>query len=575
MSLSYHLAAKDSHAHLFALTLNIPNPNPLGQVLSLPNWIAGSYLIRDFCKNVVSIRASGAGENLSVKKLDKHHWIVQPHEGEITLEYEVYAFDLSVRSAYLDGDRAFFNGSSVFLLPLGLEQESCRLTIEKPNEYWQIATGLKALSALEFEAEDYQALIDYPVEIANLCTAEFELKGIQHSLALSGTHQADTSRLERDLSKICQHHLDFFSEAPFDEYHFLTLVRTQGYGGLEHRNSCSLICSRKDLPVVGESGVRQDYAKFLALCSHEYFHAWWVKTIKPSSFHQLDFSRENYTEQLWIYEGFTSYYDELSLLRTKLISPEVYLDLLAQTMTRVQKSRGRHLQSLAESSYDAWTRFYQQDENAPNAIVSYYTKGALLALVLDIEIRRRTKDQNTLDDILQYIWQHYQQQGTENSTVQQVVEQLTKTDFSEFFADYLYDTKELPLTQVLSYVGVECKFSHKKSDLSNFGIHSKEQAGQIIITQVLHQSCAHHSGLYVGDKIITANQVALKQQQFIELVDTLEPGQVLTLGVLRDKVLREIRVEFFSSEPTYCQLSIASDMDADTQQRQQQWFYNA
>ncbi|MBT6752279.1 MAG: M61 family metallopeptidase, partial [Candidatus Thioglobus sp.] len=373
MAIKYKITPKNLHAHVFEVELILQNPNPLGQVFSLPSWIPGSYLVRDFAKNIVSIQAHGAGQLIPIKKLDKNHWITSPCSDEITLSYEVYAFDLSVRSAYLTNERAFFNGTSVFLLPLGFEAEKCELCIVPAQSSqtlgeWSCATGLKKVAELNFEAPNYQDLVDHPVEMADFTLFDFQVAGVEHQMAITGVHNTDIARLKQDLKTICNHHVGFFNnDTPFDDYLFLTLVKTKGYGGLEHKNSTSLICSRKELPTPKLVDINKDYTRFLALCSHEYFHAWWVKTIKPASFFELDLSRENYTEQLWIFEGFTSYYDELSLLRTKLLTPEQYLDLFAQTITRVQKSKGRLTQSLAQSSYDAWTKFYQQDENAPNA----------------------------------------------------------------------------------------------------------------------------------------------------------------------------------------------------------------
>ena len=571
MSLSYQLSVKDHHAHLFAVELILDNPNPLGQVFSLPNWIPGSYLIRDFSKHIVSMYASSQGQAVGIKKLDKNHWIAQPCDGPITLSYEVYAFDLSVRSAYVDIDRGFFNGSSVFLLPLGQEQQPCDVSVQIPDG-WEIATTLTP-AAQGFSAKNYAELIDHPVEMAKLDWLRFTVNDTRHSMAISGSHQADLDRLSEDLTRICQHHVGFFGDMPFDQYLFLTLVRTQGYGGLEHGKSTSLICSRKDLPEMGAQGVSKDYAKFLALCSHEYFHAWWVKTIKPSNFHHLDLNTENYTHQLWVYEGFTSYYDELSLLRSQLITPEAYLDLFAQSISRVQRAKGRLLQSLSESSYDAWTRFYQQDENAPNAIVSYYAKGALLSFVLDIELRKRSNDQHTLDDVLKYIWQHYQATGTEDNTVEKLCAQLTGTDFSEFFQNYVEDTTELPLIEAFDYVGIDCQFTHKADDLSEIGISHKAVEGRSVITQVLNQSCAHQAGLYVGDVIVAIDQIKVEHQALNGTVKALKPGQVITISVLRDDSLRDLSLTVAASEPTACVLTPKSELDTQTQQRQTQWFY--
>ena len=578
----YRITPKDLHAHIFHVEIKLENANPLGQVFSLPNWVPGSYLLRDFAKHIVSISAYSGEQAVILKKLDKNHWIAHPGYAILTIAYDIYAFDLSVRCAYLSKQRAFFNGSSVFLQAVGFEQLPCELRIDYPIannlSKWGCATTLKAVSKhKDFEvyaADNYQDLIDNPVEMADFTRFEFALNNIPHTMTISGQHTTDISRLKADLLKICQHHIDFFGSCvPFDEYLFLTLVSSKDYGGLEHKKSSSLICSTKQLPTLDRVDIDPDYSRFLSLCSHEYFHAWWMKTIKPACFHQLDLNTENYTEQLWIFEGFTSYYDELSLLRTKILSATQYLTLFAQTATKVQKCAGRHKQSLAESSFDAWTKFYQQDENASNAIVSYYTKGALLAFVLDIEIRKRTDDNKSLDNVLRLIYQQYQQTGLENDTVQKVVEHLTQSNFTEFFDAYLYGVAELPLKAAFDYVGIDLQFVHKQNDLSKFGIAISKNAEYATVREVFDKTCAQTAGLYVADKIthidsskISANDLAVK-------IDSYAKNSTIQLDILRDELPLKLSATITDSAKTHCTLSINNNPNPQTLYRQQQWFY--
>ncbi len=585
MTLKYSITPENIHAHLFNIELTIDIPNPLGQVFSLPNWIPGSYLIRDFSKNIISINANSCGEDVLIKKLDKNHWITHPCEDELTLRYTVYAFDLSVRSAYLSSERAFFNGSSVFLKPLGFDNDSCELVVNYPINQeiqgsWDCATTLSLKSKNSkreiYSAKNYQDLIDHPVEMADFTRFEFKANSVNHAMTITGEHSTDIARLRADLISICEHHIDFFDkDVPFDEYLFLTLVRTKGYGGLEHQSSTSLICSRDDLPIQGNSEIGKKYIRFLALCSHEYFHAWWIKVIKPAGFHQLELNRENYTEQLWIFEGFTSYYDELSLLRANILSIEQYLTLFAQSITKLQKTSGRFKQSLAQSSFDAWTKFYQQDENAPNAIVSYYTKGALLAFVLDIEIRKCSDDKYCLDDVLKYIWKNYQSSGLEDNTVQDIVNKLTESDFSDFFNDYLYDVKDLPLLEAFNYVGIDCSFSNKKDELSGFGISIKDNSGFACVTHVLDDTCAQKSGLYVGDKITTIDNVKIQYKELTKAINKQSVDSTIELGILRDELPMQIIIKITKPKNTFCALFVKDNLDLKTQKRQQQWFFKA
>ena len=578
--IKYQITPKNVNAHIFEVRLTLKTSNPLGQIFSLPNWIPGSYLVRDFSKHIVSLQASSGGESIEIKKLDKNHWIVQPCEQVITLTYEVYAYDLSVRCAYLTNQRAFFNGSSVFLKAVDFDDIPCEVTINYPTDsvfgQWSCATTLTLKSKQKnseiYSAENYSDLIDHPVEMADFTRFEFSVANIPHAMTITGEHMTDIARLQADLQRICQHHIGFFGgNIPFDNYLFLTLATTKDYGGLEHKKSTSLICSRKELPIVNTPDISPEYTRFLALCSHEYFHAWWIKTIKPASFHRLNMSHENYTEQLWIFEGFTSYYDELSLLRAELLSIEQYLILFAQTISKVQYGGGRHKQSLAASSFDAWTKFYQQDENAPNAIVSYYTKGALLAFVLDIEIRKRTQNAHTLDSVMREIWQNYQDSGLEDDTVQKVVEHITQSDFSAFFDQYLYGVNDLPLKEAFGYIGINCEFIHKKNDLLNFGLGIDKTQKYATITHILDDSCAQNAGLYVKDKIVSMDSIKVPAKDLAKAISACNQGDVIKMGLLRDELPLEMKMTIKLSEKAHCVLTLDANPNQETLKRQQQW----
>ncbi|SMN11087.1 protease, putative [uncultured Candidatus Thioglobus sp.] len=573
--INYQITPKNIHAHIFRVRLTLDSPNPLGQVFTLPNWIPGSYLIRDFAKHIVSIEAHSGDTAVPIKKIDKNHWITQPCDGQIVVSYEIYAFDLSVRCAYLTNERAFFNGSSVFLQPIGFDNHPCAVQVDYPTENtlgdWSCATALTLKEKQQgfevYTADNYQTLIDCPVEMADFTRFEFSAGGVPHTMTITGQHSTDIAQLRKDLMRICQHHIDFFGDIPFDNYLFLTLATAKDYGGLEHKNSTSLICSREELLHQNQ----QKYTRFLSLCAHEYFHAWWIKTIKPASFHTMDMGRENYTEQLWIFEGFTSYYDEFSLLRAGLLSIEQYLILFAQTLSKVQQGRGRYKQSIAESSFDAWTKFYQQDENAPNTIVSYYTKGASLAFVLDIEIRKRSDDKCSLDNVLQLIWQKYQNSGLEDDTVQKVVEHLTQSDFSQFFTDYLYGIVDLPLTESFAYIGVNCTFSHKQGDLSNFGIGVNKTEKYAIISHIFDGTCAQAAGLYVKDKIISIDSINVPTKDLVNAINACVQGDSIKIGILRDELPQTISLTITHSENTHCTLTLNQNADKITLQRQEKW----
>jgi len=399
----YRLAPFDPAGHRYRITLTIDTPSPEGQRLSLPAWIPGSYLIRDFSRQIESLSAHAGTRRVNVDKIDNHTWQAAPCDGPLRVEYEVYAWDLSVRGAHLDDSHGFFNGTSVFLRVHGQDHLPCLLDLAPPRglDGWKVYTSLPEARGHRgaarrhgfglYLAPDYDALIDHPVEMGTPHVATFTAHGAEHELVFTGvTPNLDLARITGDVKKICETQIEFFEprtkRAPFldstDRYVFMTMVTGDGYGGLEHRASTALMTSRKDLPVVGQQGQGEGYRGFLGLVSHEYFHTWNVKRIKPQAFAPYHLDQPDLTRLLWVFEGFTSYYDDLLLLRSGAITQSDYLRLLAKTITSVARTPGRAKQSVAESSFDAWTRYYKQDENSPNALVSYYTKGALVALGL-------------------------------------------------------------------------------------------------------------------------------------------------------------------------------------------------
>src|SRR5262249_40248150 len=317
--------------------------------------------------------------------------------------------------------RGFFNGACLFLRPLGRDDHPCEVEILPPRgaraRAWRIATSLRRRDAPAegfgiYRAADYDELIDHPVEMGTFAFAPFEAAGVPHAIAISGRHEADLDRLCKDLRRLCETHIELFrAPAPFKRYLFLVNTVGEGYGGLEHRASTALLCSRDELPRRRMRGVTETYRTFLGLASHEYFHAWNVKRIKPVAFTPYDLEREQYTSLLWAFEGITSYYDDLLLVRSGLISEQDYLEVLGRNITSLLRTPGRSHQTVSEASWDAWIKYYRPDENTPNAQVSYYLKGSLVALALDLTIRSRTRGRKSLDDVMRTLWARFGQTG--------------------------------------------------------------------------------------------------------------------------------------------------------------------
>ncbi|MGB5579967.1 MAG: M61 family peptidase, partial [Woeseia sp.] len=417
----YVITPANPGAHLFEVRLTIAEPDPAGQIIALPAWIPGSYMIRDYAKNVVSIRAEAGGEATQLTNLDKSRWQAAPVSGPLLITLEIFAYDISVRGAHLDTTHAFFNGPCVFPSVAGQEHVACELEICPPpapfGKDWRVATAMRSDGAEQYgfgayRADNYDEFIDHPVEIGELMIGEFEACGIPHAIAIRGKPRVDMARLCHDLTRVCEQELNFLGKpADLDRYLFLLQVTNDGYGGLEHGWSSSLVCARSELPARGDDSISEGYRRFLGLCSHEYFHLWNIKRLRPKVFIPFDLQNETYTGLLWVFEGITSYYDDLALVRSGLITPESYLELLGQNITRVMRTHGRFRQSVEESSFYAWTKFYKQDANATNAIISYYAKGAMIALALDLTLRHGTEDRVTLDHVMRECWQRFYVNG--------------------------------------------------------------------------------------------------------------------------------------------------------------------
>lgn len=599
----YRIAARRPEAHIFDVTLTLSKPSPDGQQLRLPNWIPGSYMIRDFSRHIVRLEArDGAGRPVALRKLAKSEWQCAPAQGPLTVSYEVYAWDLSVRGAHLDRTHGFFNGTSVFLEALGQESLPHEVLIECPQSVdgWRVATGLSraegtpALGFGLYRADNYDTLIDHPVEMGTFAHASFTACGVPHEIVITGRHRADLARLTRDLEKLCSEQIRLFGEpAPFDRYLFLVTAVGSGYGGLEHRNSTALLCARDDLPLPGESEANPGdrYRSFLGLCSHEYFHSWNIKRIKPAVFLPYDLRSETLTPLLWAFEGITSYYDDLMLARAGLISPQSYLELLGQQITRHLRTPGRFRQSVTDSSLDAWSKYYRQDENSPNAIVSYYVKGALIALCLDLLLREKSDDKVSLDTLMRRLWQDFGQKGNgvQEDDIQRLAEELCGDPLTDFWQEALYGTGELPLPELLATRGVDWQLraADNAADLGGkpgsgsadsrarpwLGAKFQNADGGASLQVVFSDSPAQQAGLSAGDVVIAVNGLRVNGGNLEKLLGSYAPGDALELYAFRRDELMRATVILGEVPVDTCVLALPAD--PDRRHRAERWILGA
>ncbi|MDB5957560.1 peptidase M61 [Ramlibacter sp.] len=504
----YRVEAADPAAHLFHVTLTIPQPQA-GQRVSLPAWIPGSYLLREFSRHLQKLSARQDGKPVGIQQLDKSTWQIDcMPSSPLVLGYEVYAFDNSVRTAWLDSQRGFFNGTSLCLRVHGQAQEPHELELVplRACPHWEAATGLEPLKTGKrgfgtYLAQDYDELVDSPVELGPFFSAEFRAGGVPHRLVLAGATEAcDTDRLLADMQKICEAQIRFWHERrrpPFKSYVFLLNTVDDGYGGLEHRNSTALICSRRDLPRLGEARLNDGYVTLLGLISHEYFHTWNVKRLRPADFAHYDYKQENYSQLLWFFEGFTSYYDDLLLRRAGLIDDATYLKLLTKTCNQVLQTPGREVQSVAQASFDAWVKYYRQDENTANATVSYYTKGALVALCFDLTLRQ--EGHSTLDEAMRALWVRCKAGPMAEADFAAVLKELGGRAFTREFTQWVHGTRELPLKELLEAHGIAVMEEPAQLQ-QRLGLRVGDGQGSVVLKNVLRGGAAEQAGLAPNDE---------------------------------------------------------------------------
>ncbi|GAA5233258.1 M61 family metallopeptidase [Verticiella sediminum] len=570
----YRLAPIDLAGHRCEVTLTIDNPAPDGQIVSLPAWIPGSYLIREFARQIERIEARCGRRKVALTKLDKHSWHAAPCRGALTITCVIYAWDLSVRAAHLDETHGFFNGTSLFLRVHGQEHLPCLLELVEPDSRqiahgpWRVYTSLPEARGVAgaarrhgfglYRAPDYDALLDHPIEMGTPQVASFTAHGAEHEMVFTGIVPGlDLARIVSDCQRICEAQIAFFEprtrRAPFldsaERYVFMTLVTGDGYGGLEHRASTALMTSRNDLPVIGNPEQTDGYRGFLGLVSHEYFHTWNVKRIKPAAFAPYDLARENYTRLLWVFEGFTSFYDDVFLLRAGVIDRKAYLKLLARTVAAVERGPGRLKQSVAESSFDAWSRYYRQDENSPNAIVSYYTKGSLAALGLDITIRNGSAGKRSLDDVMRLMWRTYgrdfyqgRMQGVAEHEFAELILEATGVDASEFIARYVDGREDVPVRELLATQGIRTQPA--KPGLSpSLDVRLRAQGSDVVLATVYEGGAAHRGGLSALDVLLAIDGLRVGTPAAVDaLLARYRPGQIVRIHAFRRDELREYRV---------------------------------
>ena len=550
--ISYRIDLDRAQAHLLRVTLTVPEPAAV-QRLSLPVWIPGSYLVREFARHLSALEARQGRRKVPLTQLDKATWQADcTGRGALVVSYLVHAFDNSVRAAFVDAQRGFVNGTSACLRVEGREAEPHRIEWRSLPRGWQIATAMPEVAEGVFESSDYDELVDHPFELGVFWRGSFNAHGVPHELVVAGAlPDFDGTRLLADTKRICEAAIGFWhgkmatsSQVPFARYVFMLNAVDDGYGGLEHRASTALIAARRDLPRRPAAGAGADeplsdgYVTLLGLISHEYFHTWNVKRLRPQEFARYDYTRENYTELLWFFEGFTSYYDDLLLRRAGLIDAPRYLKALGKTAAQVLAAPGRRVQSLAQASFDAWVKYYRSDESTPNVTISYYTKGALLALALDLSLRALgPKRKATLDGVMRRLWSRSDGGPIAEADIVAVLREeagpLAADAIEQKFMAWVHGTDDLPLADLLQPLGVQWQLQ-PATLAQQLAIRVNESAlTGVKVSHVLRDGAGERAGLSPGDELLALDGWRLRRLDDAQRL--LVPGRVASLLVARDQ----------------------------------------
>jgi predicted metalloprotease with PDZ domain len=557
--ISHRITIEDAHAHLFRVTLTIPQPSAT-QRLSMAVWIPGSYLVREFARHVSGMTAHQGKRSVSLQQLDKATRVADcSGKSPLVVTYLVYAFDTSVRAAFLNAQRGFFNGTGVFLRVEGCEAQAQQVVLPALPQAWKAATAMPAVKVDKagcgiYQAENYDALVDHPFELGDFWRGHFTAQGVPHEFVVAGAlPDFDGARLLADAQRICETEIKFWhvkKKPAHQRYVFMLNAVEEGYGGLEHRDSTALIAARRDLPQTGaakDAPLTDGYVTLLGLISHEYFHTWNVKRLKPSEFAPYDYTQENYTELLWFFEGFTSYYDDLLLLRAGLIDEARYFSLLGKAVSGVLATPGRKTQSVAQSSFDAWVKYYRADENTPNATVSYYTKGSLVALALDLTLRASSA--GSLDAVMRLLWQRSSagsdQGAITEADILSAIQQVAGRSLAVEFQAWVHGTDDLPLAALLKPFGVDFK-PQTATMAQRLGLRVSESAlTGSRVTHVLRGGVGEQAGLSAGDELLALDGWRLRRlDDAIRLALEDKSGKKVSFMVARDQRVLELQASW-------------------------------
>ena len=532
-TISYEVSMPEPHTHYFNVKMDVVDYQKEYFDVQMPVWSPGSYLVREFAKGVEGLVATANNKPLKAEKINKNTWRIYPKESKnVVINYKVYAFELSVRTSFVDASHAYFNGTSMFMFIDELRNTPHNLTIIPFKDWKKVSTSLPKTSkeGFQYQAPDYDILVDSPVEIGNQETFYFTSAGVIHHVAMYGKGNYDIEKLKVDMAKITQACTDVFGENPNKEYTFIIHNLTHGSGGLEHLSSTTLEVNRWTYE-------GSDYKGFLSLVAHEYFHLWNVKRVRPIELGPFDYNNENYTSLLWVMEGFTSYYDELLLYRAGIYDEETIIRKFRGSINNIENQPGNKVQPVAHSSFDAWIKAYRPNENSYNTTISYYSKGSVVANMLDLMIINNTKGEKNLDNVMQYLYNEFykkQDRGFTPAEMKTTLEKVSGLKMDDFFAKYINGTETFDYNTLFGYAGLTVETVVNKDP--SLGISEANNK----IRRVYRGSSAYTGGLNVNDELLAIDGFRI-DGNIKDFIDAKDVGDEISLLISRDNIIQTIK----------------------------------
>ena len=564
--IKYTLSMPEPHTHYYEVSMEIADaPSTLN--IKMPVWAPGSYLVREFAKSVEDFKATKNGNALEARKINKNTWQISNARGTVTLSYRVYAYELSVRTSFIDASHGYLNGTSIFMYVEDKKDLPITLKVNPYKDWNTVSTGLEKIGKWEYKAPHYDILVDAPIEIGNHELMNFEAAGVDHQIAMYGDGNFNKDQLLADMTKVAQVCTDVIGENPNEDYLFIIHNLTRASGGLEHLNSTTLQVNRWTYQ-------GNNYLRFLSLVAHEYFHLWNVKRIRPLELGPFNYDEENYTSLLWVMEGFTSYYDELLLKRAGFYEEDAYLKVLANTISSVENRPGNRVQPVAASSFDTWIKQYRPNENSYNTTISYYPKGALVAAVFDLEIISATKGRKNLDDVMQYLYSEYykkQDRGFTADEMQKAIEKIAGKSMKDFFNRYIDGAETIDYNTYLNKAGFELINTNEGSDKAHFGARTRDNNGRLMVQGVTRGTAAYKYGVNANDEILAIDGYRVNQSEFNRLMGFKKPGDNIKLMIARDGQVQELDIELGANEQLAYQIVPMTDRSKSQERVYKKW----